>query len=150
MPLGLLALRRFAVARIYGARVHGDRLRRLSSPNLRNNVADVVEEGLGKIVKTAADSIIEGAISGPGHVASAPGEPPNADTHELDQSGKVEMNRSTLSGKATFSAPHAIPQEFGTEHAEERPYLRPAGQKERPGIRRDVARVIKSASRGAA
>jgi len=136
------------VAKIFGQRVHGDRLRRLSSPVIRRRVGQVVEEGLERIVKTAQDSILEGAVSGPGHVPSAPGEPPNADTHELDQSGKVEMNRQTLHGKATFTADHAIPLEFGTEKMEERPFLGPAGQKERPGIRRDIAAVIKSASRG--
>lgn len=136
------------MAKIYGAKVHGDRLGRLSGMAVRNNVADEVEEGLVRIVKTAQESILEGAISGPGHVASSPGEPPNADTHQLDQSGRVEMDRQSLSGRAYFQAPYAIPLEMGTENMEERPYLRPAGQKERPGIRRGIARAVKSASRG--
>lgn len=136
------------MARVFGARVHGDRLRRLSGSALRRSVGDEVEAGLERIVKRAADSIREGAISGPNHVVSAPGEPPNADTHELDQSGLVEMNRQTLSGKASFQAPHAIPLEMGTDRMEERPYLRPAGQMERPSIRRGIAAAIRRVKKG--
>lgn len=136
------------MARIFGQRVHGDRLRRLSGHIVTDGVADAVEAGLERIVKRAADSIREGAVSGPAHVPSAPGEPPNADTHELDQSGRVEMNRRAVSGKATFSAPHAVSLEMGTDTVEERPYLRPAGQLERPSIRREVSAAVRRAKRG--
>lgn len=136
------------MARIFGQRVHGDRLRRLSGIAVTSGVADAVEAGAERIVKRAQASILEGAISGPNHVASAPGEPPNADTHELDQSGRVEMDRTRLSAKASFSAPHAIPLEFGTDKMEERPYLRPAGQAERPSIRREVSTAVRRAKRG--
>lgn len=136
------------MARIFGQRVHGDRLRRLSSSVVTSGIADAVENGLERIVKRAQDSIIDGAVSGPNHVASAPGQPPNADTHELDRSGKVEMDRQRLSGKATFTAEHAIPLEFGTATVEERPFLKPAGQAERPGIRREVIAAVRKAKRG--
>ena len=136
------------MARIFGARVHGDRLRRLSGTVVTGGIADAVENGCERIRKRAQDSILEGAVSGPAHVPSLPGEPPNADTHELDESGRVEMNRLRLSGKVMFDAPHAIPLEMGTEDMEERPYLRPAGQAERPSIRREVSAAVRRANRG--
>lgn len=109
---------------------------------------EAVVEGAELIKQEAVDSILDGAVSGPGHVASLPGEPPNADTHELDQSIRVEKNESRLSAKVVADSEKAVPLEFGTEYVEERPFMRPASQKKRPEARRLVAAAVNRANRG--
>lgn len=136
------------MVKVFGQKIHGDRLKRLRSDRLRANVADAVLAGAILIVNDAADSIRQGAVSGADHVASKPGEPPNADTHRLDQSGVATVNRNTLRGEASFTAEHAIPLEFGTAYVAERPFLKPAGQRQRPAARRLVAEAVNKTSRG--
>lgn len=136
------------MARFVGVKIHGDRLRRLRGPQHRFNAGLAVEKGLEIIAKIAKDSIIEGSVSGPGHQPSAPGTPPNADTHELDQSIKVQVNRSTLYGKVIADAEYAAAQEFGTSTLPERPYLRPAGRQGRPQARILLAEAIRRTNRG--
>lgn len=106
----------------------------------------------GELVrKDAVASIRAGAVSGSGHVPSAPGEPPNADTHVLDRSIHVEVNESGLTVTVVADAPYAAAQEFGTARLPERPYLRPALLRNRSRIvlgqvqaSQDVVRVYKS------
>jgi hypothetical protein len=136
------------VARFVGVQKHGDRLRRLRSFAGRAAVADAVEDGLNVIADIAKNSIIEGAVSGRDHVPSNPGEPPNADTHDLDQSIHVVMNRETLYGKVVATSDHAAAMEYGTSTIEERPYMRPAGQKGRPKARQGVIEAIRRTNRG--
>lgn len=93
---------------------------------------------MGKAVYAAADylsteaaiSITTGAVSGKGHVVSAPGQPPNADTHKLDRSVHTERT-GPLSVQSVADAPYAVELEFGTSKMAERPYMRPAAQKTR-------------------
>lgn len=136
------------MARWVGAKVHGDRLRRLRGHQLRDGVADAVEDGVELIALIAKNSIIEGSVSGPGHVPSAPGEPPNADTHELDQSIHTEVDRNTLYGKVIADADYAADQEFGNAQLPERPYMRPAAKIGRPRARQGVVEAIRHANRG--
>jgi hypothetical protein len=84
------------------------------------------------IVVDAQISITEGAVSGKGHVPSKPGEPPNADTHVLSNSGEA-TTPEPLKAEAGFNAPYAAAQELGSDAANllERPYLRPAAQRNR-------------------
>ncbi len=98
----------------------------------------------GDIVADAALSITEGATSGKDHVPSAPGEPPNADTHVLSNSGAA-VAAGPLKAEASFDAPYAAAQELGSESLglPERPYLRPAAQKNRPHA---VAKVQEAVS----
>lgn len=80
----------------------------------------------------AERSIVQGSISGKGHVASAPGEPPNADTRDLDT--KIETHIVTQSPptvKVTAYSSHAVFLEYGTSKMEERPFMRPAVAKKR-------------------
>ena len=75
-------------------------------------------------------SITAGAVSGRNHVASSPGEPPNADTGGLHR--QVEAARTgPLKAEASSNAPHAIPLEYGTSRMQERPSVRPAVAKNR-------------------
>lgn len=136
------------MARIVGARLHGDRLRRLGGHVARSGIIDAVEEGVELIAEEARSSIIAGAVSGPEHTPSAPGEPPNADTHELDQSIKTTMDRTKIVGRAIAEAEYAAAQEYGTSTLPERPFMRPAGKKKRPAARRLVVAAVNKANRG--
>lgn len=109
-----------------------------------------VDESLAAIGEdirhTAAESIIDGGIPSPNHIPSNPGEPPNADTHLLDQSIRadpVQNHRVEISANTDY----ARGLELGTSRVEPRPYMRPALAKNRDGaeakIKQAVARAIK-------
>lgn len=136
------------MARILGARIHGDRLKRLGGHVVKTKIVTAITIGAGLIAQEAKDSIIEGAVSGPGHLPSPPGSPPNADTHELDQSIHVVVDPAKLVARVRAESEHAAPQEFGTSVLPERPFLRPAGIKKRPEARRLVRAAVNAANRG--
>lgn len=110
---------------------------------------------VGKAVYAAADeyvvdaalSITAGATSGKGHVASLPGEPPNADTHDLDRSGHVERV-GPLKANGVFDSDHAVPMEVGSSHVAARPFAGPAAQRVRPKAQRLVAEAVKRVTKG--
>lgn len=80
------------------------------------------------IIRTEAVlSITQGSVSGAGHVPSAPGEAPNADTNTLDNSIHVRKV-SDAHYEVVANAPYAVAQEYGTADGRlpERPYMRPA------------------------
>jgi hypothetical protein len=91
-----------------------------------------------KLVYTLADmhateaalSITSGSVGGKNHVASLPGEPPNADTGVLDRSVHVEP-AGPLKALSVADAPYAAALEFGSVHVAERPFMRPAAKKVR-------------------
>lgn len=95
------------------------------------------------IIVDAAISITTGATSGKGHVPSAPGEPPNADTHVLSNSGEAVIT-GPLKAEASFNAPYAAAQELGSEsrNLPERPYMRPAAARQRPKGQRRVSAAV--------
>jgi phage gpG-like protein len=105
------------------------------------------------LANDAAISITRGATSGKQHQPSAPGKPPNADTHVL--SNNIEgVSTGPLKAEATSNAPYAAAQEFGSEKANlpERPYMRPAAARQRPKatkrIQAVVSKVIRSSGEG--
>lgn len=132
------------MVRVVGQRLHGDRLGRIGSLKTKDAVNDALEKGAHGIAKIAKDSIIEGSVSGPGHVPSKPGEPPNADTHELDQSIIVTMDREKSIARVIATADYAPDLERGNSKIEPRPFMKPAGQKGRPEARRLVNEAKKS------
>lgn len=96
----------------------------------------------GELVRQEAmQSIRDGTIRGPGHVAAPPGMPPNGDTGELELGILVELRRSDKTVNVVSTAPHAAAQEFGTVRAAARPYMRPASQKFRSRLVTVMARV---------
>jgi HK97 gp10 family phage protein len=100
----------------------------------------------GDIIRAEAQhSIVAGSISGKNHVVSLPGEPPNADTRQLDTSIITEPIRDGVV-HVTANAPHSVPLEFGTSKMIERPYMRPAGKKKRPEVVALVRRAVKRAT----
>jgi hypothetical protein len=104
------------------------------------------------IAVDASVSITTGAVSGKNHVPSAPGTPPNADTHVLSNSIEA-TSPGPLKAEASANAPYAAAQELGSEEIglPERPYMRPAAEKNRPGALRRVSEAVDrviQASRG--
>lgn len=131
------------------ARVHRNRLARMR--NVKTASLKKLYEAGEIIRKDAADSIKEGAISGPGHIPSAPGTPPNADTHELDKGIDVRIRSSRLTVDVVSTARYSAALEFGTSRMAARPFLRPALQRNRNRVVigqvqavNEVVRVYKS------
>ncbi|QTH19788.1 HK97 gp10 family phage protein [Rhizorhabdus wittichii] len=134
------------MARIRGAKEHAARLRRLTSPEAQRQIGAALFAAGSQIETDAAISITTGAVSGKNHVPSAPGEPPNADTHVLDRSIETNMV-APLHAQVSANAPYAVELEFGTSKMAERPYMRPATAKNRKAvtqmIRDAVARIVR-------
>lgn len=116
-----------------GAKIHRARLARM-----RRWALDDIDKQLaaaGELVRADAQkSIRDGSISGPGHIPSRPGEPPNADTHRLDMSIDVVINPSGKSVSVISRAPYSSYLEFGTSRMAERPFMRPALRRNRKRI----------------
>lgn len=128
--------------RIIGADVHLRRLKALKSPQAKA----AIYRGLfaaGSMIETGArHSITEGSISGKGHIPSLPGEPPNADTHQLDTSIRTEGQPGKLAVQVIADAPHAVPLEVGTSKMAERPFMAPAAQKDGPKAAEFIAKFL--------
>ena len=130
----------------FGANVHKARLARMRRA-IRNE-ADLQLWNAGELVRIdAQESIRRGAISGAGHVPSAPGEPPNADTHNLDLSIDTRINPSKKSVSVVARARYAAAQEFGTSKMAARPYLRPALQRNRNRLVQGMVQAVKDSVR---
>lgn len=132
--------------RVTGGEAHLARLARMTGPTAMAEVTRALFVAGNEIEVEAEISITSGAISGAGHVPSRGGEPPNADTHDLDRQietlvifpGRVEVQSS--SG-------HAVPLETGTSKMEERPYMGPAARKKRRRVAELVAAAINRVNR---
>lgn len=134
---------------LQGAEQHKKRLRKLRGPAMVRAVTAEVFAAAKDIANDAALSITRGATGGKAHEPSAPGEPPNADTHLLDRSIDAAVT-GPLKAEAFADAPYALAQEFGdpSNNLAERPYMRPAAERGRPNaLNRIVAavnRVVRS------
>lgn len=118
---------------VEGARIHRNRLarmRRVKTESLKELYAagEVIREDI-------QNSIRAGAVSGPSHVPSAPGSPPNANTHRLDMSIDVRINPGRNSVSVVSMAPYSAFLEFGSSKMVERPFMR-------PGLRRNRNRIV--------
>lgn len=144
--------------KIRGHDAHLKRLRKLRGPAMIRPVTQAVFAAAQDLAVDAALSITRGAVSGKGHVPSAPGEPPNADTHVLARNIEA-VSTGPLRAETSSNAPYAAAQEFGatiknafgsglTVTLPERPYMRPAANRERPRavkrIKAAVAKVVQS------
>lgn len=128
-----------------GVQIHRNRLarlRRIKTPALK-----ALYEA-GELVRAdAAKSIKDGAVSGPGHIPSAPGSPPNADTHRLDLSIDVLLSQTKLSVAVVSRAPYSSFLEFGTSQMEARPFLRPALRRNRNRLVRGLVVAVNDVNR---
>ena len=103
---------------------------------------------VGEMIRQeAADSIRQGSVRGPGHVASRPGQPPNADSGKLELSGEVRLRATGKRAEVAFTAPHAAAMEIGTVEVAARPFLRPASQKHKCKLAILVVQSVNKAMR---
>jgi hypothetical protein len=130
---------------------HLARLQRMLSGQTDTAVGEALREGAEAIAEEAKFSIKDGAISGPGHIPSAPGEPPNADTHDLDESihvGEVTQDGGSIKTAVIADSEHALPMELGTSTIAERPFMRPATEMHRQDIVKGVQAAVRKVIRG--
>jgi len=105
-----------------------------------------------RVRTTATQSILKGPKSGKiykrrsvEHQASAPGEAPASDTGRLAQSSTVSLDAQRIAARVNYSTAYAASLEFGTEKMEPRPFLRPALERNKEQIERDVNGEIRKA-----
>jgi hypothetical protein len=132
--------------KITGGKAHAARLKFLTSPEAMASVGRALFAGGEMIQVEAQISITRGAVSGKNHVPSAPGSPPNADTHRLsDNIETVQISADRV--EVSSNAPYAAAQEFGNSKLPARPYMAPAAAAKRKDVtdlvRRAVAHVAK-------
>jgi HK97 gp10 family phage protein len=128
--------------KIEGLEKHAARLKRLSGAPMQKEVRKLVYTLADMHATEAALSITRGAVSGKNHVASNPGEPPNADTHFLDRSIEATLT-GPVSAESSANAPYAAALEFGTSRMAERPFMRPAAKT----VRKEVDQLARAAVR---
>lgn len=128
-----------------GRKAHVARLRKLASPATLMLVEGALFAGGEAIQVEAQLSITEGAVSGKNHVPSKPGEPPNADTHQLAD-GIITRRTGFLTVEVASTARHAM-IEFDWGNVAARPYMRPARDKMKPQVIRDVEKALSIAVR---
>lgn len=133
------------MAKVVGDRVYAQRLGKMSKQS-RREVGKAVFVAAGILETDVRQSIVQGAIQGAGHIPSAPGEPPNRDTGNLDQNVKA-FKTGELTSEVASEAPYSAALEFGTSKMAERPFMRPGAKKVRPKMRKLVAAAVKKGSR---
>lgn len=129
------------MVKVTGVEAHARHLEAMAGPAMVAALGHVMFVGASAIAAEAKHSITEGSISGKGHIPSEPGQPPNADTRDLDS--KIEAAQTgALTAEASSNSRHAVFMEIGTSRVAERPYMRPAAQKERAGILENVVAAV--------
>lgn len=130
------------MVKVTGAKAHAARLKKIRGAAMVNEVGKAVYAAADALAVDAALSITKGAVSGKGHVPSAPGEPPNADTHLLDRS--IEATKTgRLTAETSANAPYAVDLEVGTSKMAARPFMKPAAERIRPKANNFVAAAVK-------
>lgn len=127
------------------------RMKRLASTSPAEAIGKALHVGAETIAETAKRSILDGAVSGAKHVPSAPGQPPNADTHHLDESiyaGEVIETPGRVQTSVIVDAEYGRHLEFGTSHMEARPFLRPATELNRQSVIHAVAAAVRRHENG--
>ena len=131
---------------IKGSKAHLARLRRLSGSGMEREIGKALFAG-GKRIQVAAQiSITTGAVSGSGHVPSAPGQAPNQDTGVLANNIETVLKEPTLV-EVSSNAAYSSPLEFGTSRMAARPFMAPARDQERPHVVRLVEQAVQRLSR---
>jgi hypothetical protein len=115
---------------------HMARLQRLAGPATVAAMGEALLQGAELIAASAKFSIIDGSISGSGHVPSLSGQPPNADTHDLDESihvGELIETDNVLQTAVIADSDHAWIERGGSKMAP-RPYMEPATELHRRDV----------------
>jgi hypothetical protein len=136
------------VPRITGKDAVTIRLNRVASEDTIRKVGAALFAGGEEVRAEAAHMITEGAVSGRGHIASAPGEPPKNDTGTL-VSHIETLQIGPLQVEVSSSGPAAVPLQFGSSKMLPRPYMDVATRRKREaiiaGVRAAVNNAIKTA-----
>lgn len=135
------------MATVKGLEARSARMRRMASAEAhRTRMAALY--AIGQRIEVDAEiSITAGSVSGKNHQPSAPGQPPNADTRLLDTSIETTLEKND-EVHVTSNAPYSAALEYGTSKMAERPFMRPALEKNRAQIGRDMATVQAKISKG--
>ncbi|XAI96827.1 hypothetical protein [Synechococcus phage Ssp-JY40] len=129
------------MARAKGLDKHLRRMRALGGQEMVRAVSAAVYESADAIRAEAFRSISAGSVSGAGHVPSAPNTPPNRDTGELQSKLKTAPT-GPISAEVRSEAEYAAALEFGTSRMAQRPYMRPARDKELEPSRQRLAKQL--------
>lgn len=128
----------------------GVRLKKIT-PEIESALRPVIETVADMVKVDAQTSITAGAVSGAAHVPSAPGQPPNNDTGVLANSITVERVNA-LRCRVVATAPYAAIQELGGTAGgvtlPERPYMRPAADRNRANGEKLMKAAVAKALRG--
>lgn len=134
--------------KITGDKKHSDRLKRMADAKMKSDVTRGLFVAGKEIELEAEHSITEGSISGKGHVPSRPGEPPNADTRQLDTSiDTIVVGENPPKVHVVSSAPYSAALELGTSKMAARPFMTPASKKRRKKAADIVASVLNRRNR---
>jgi len=115
---------------------HGARLAKLALHRIAPALGQEIEAGAQAIARDAAETIRADSISGTGHIPSAPYSPPNADSHDLDESihvGEVIETGDSIRASVIADSDHAW-IERGGANMEPRPYMEPAVERARHDV----------------
>lgn len=132
------------MAIITGARNFINRLARMRGSKKNSQIVAALYSIGQRIELDAEISITAGSVSGAGHEPSLPGQPPNADTRHLDTNIEtLIIARYPPTVTVESHAEYSAALEYGTEHMEERPFMRPALEKNRALIAKGVQSAIR-------
>lgn len=130
--------------RITGAGAVTVRLNRIAGEETIRKVGAALFAGGEEIRAEAVHMITEGSISGAGHIASLPFEPPNNDTGTLIS--HIETTQvAPLKVEVSSNADHAVPLEAGSSKMRPRPYMGPATNRKRKAVVEGVRAAVNSA-----
>lgn len=117
---------------------------RSMGPEIVRKVGAALFAGGQAIQDEAQILLTTGAVTGKGHVASLPGEPPNQNWGTLG--GHIEtVQVEDLKVTVSSNAPYAAALEYGTSKMAERPYMRPAVEAKRKEVTALVRAAVDSA-----
>jgi hypothetical protein len=132
---------------IRGLDKHLARVKAITSPRGQQNISRALFVAADEMKAHAQHLITAGSISGKGHIASLPGQPPNADTHILDTN--IESYQpAPLVAEVRSEAPYAAAMEFGTSKIAARPYMAPTREAKRGRVKELVEEAINATIRG--
>ena len=131
------------MAKVTGADKVRQRLQRMAASR---TLTDRALYAAGQLIEIEAEiGITRGSVSGKAHVASRPGEYPNADTRLLDTSIEtvvVGPNRVDV----VSNAPYSAFLEFGTSRAEARPFMAPSARSKKSEAIELIRKAVKRSS----
>jgi HK97 gp10 family phage protein len=137
-------MRRGGSVSVKGVTAHTNRLKRMAA---NRTLTDRALYAAGQLIEIEAEiGITAGSVSGKGHVASNPGEYPNADTRQLDTSiDTVVVGHNRVD--VVSNAPYSAFLEFGTSRMEARPFMAPSVAKKHDEAVALIQRAVAQSTR---